>query len=106
MEILIPKPLEETDPELAEVLIAWSQNHPGKKVLRKPATVDQLIGAIGTQIDFAKSKNLKYVPRFWERVRNLLNNGTVPESLAPALGRNERCWCGSGKKFKKCCINK
>ncbi|MDW2054860.1 SEC-C metal-binding domain-containing protein [Vibrio sp. 506] len=22
------------------------------------------------------------------------------------VGRNERCPCGSGKKFKKCCINK
>lgn len=22
------------------------------------------------------------------------------------LGRNEPCHCGSGKKFKKCCINK
>jgi len=22
------------------------------------------------------------------------------------IGRNEPCHCGSGKKFKKCCINK
>jgi hypothetical protein len=22
----------------------------------------------------------------------------------PALGRNEPCWCGSGKKYKKCCL--
>jgi len=22
------------------------------------------------------------------------------------IGRNEPCFCGSGKKFKKCCINK
>jgi len=22
------------------------------------------------------------------------------------IGRNERCWCGSGKKYKKCCVNK
>ena len=21
------------------------------------------------------------------------------------LGRNDKCACGSGKKFKKCCIN-
>jgi len=21
---------------------------------------------------------------------------------APKLGRNDPCWCGSGKKFKKC----
>lgn len=22
------------------------------------------------------------------------------------IGRNEKCFCGSGKKFKYCCINK
>jgi len=25
---------------------------------------------------------------------------------SPKFGRNERCPCGSGKKFKKCCIRK
>ena len=24
---------------------------------------------------------------------------------APKVGRNEPCPCGSGKKFKKCCLN-
>lgn len=24
----------------------------------------------------------------------------------PKIGRNEPCPCGSGKKFKRCCINK
>lgn len=23
----------------------------------------------------------------------------------PKIGRNEKCPCGSGKKYKKCCIN-
>lgn len=22
------------------------------------------------------------------------------------IGRNEPCYCGSGKKYKKCCLNK
>jgi len=26
--------------------------------------------------------------------------------LAPKVGRNDPCPCGSGKKFKKCCMNK
>jgi uncharacterized protein YecA (UPF0149 family) len=25
---------------------------------------------------------------------------------SPKIGRNEPCPCGSGKKFKKCCLNK
>ena len=26
----------------------------------------------------------------------MFDNGPVP-------GRNDACWCGSGKKYKKCC---
>jgi hypothetical protein len=22
------------------------------------------------------------------------------------LGRNDRCWCGSGKKYKRCCFDR
>ena len=24
---------------------------------------------------------------------------------APKMGRNQPCFCGSGKKYKKCCLN-
>ena len=24
------------------------------------------------------------------------------EQAIPVLGRNDRCWCGSGKKYKSC----
>jgi hypothetical protein len=24
------------------------------------------------------------------------------EDVVPDLGRNERCWCGSGRKYKAC----
>ena len=27
-------------------------------------------------------------------------------NTAPQVGRNDPCYCGSGKKYKKCCINK
>ena len=26
----------------------------------------------------------------------------VPPASARTLGRNERCWCGSGEKYKAC----
>ncbi len=29
-------------------------------------------------------------------------SGTVPDKSGHKVGRNEPCWCGSGKKFKKC----
>jgi hypothetical protein len=32
-------------------------------------------------------------------LRKLLNR---PPASARKLGRNDLCWCGSGKKYKKC----
>jgi preprotein translocase subunit SecA len=29
-------------------------------------------------------------------------NGAQAARVGPKLGRNEPCWCGSGKKYKKC----
>ncbi|RLD58801.1 MAG: hypothetical protein DRJ05_07420, partial [Bacteroidetes bacterium] len=31
---------------------------------------------------------------------------TVPLRTGPKIGRNDPCPCGSGKKYKKCCLNK
>ncbi|WP_366925853.1 SEC-C metal-binding domain-containing protein [Acinetobacter sp.] len=28
---------------------------------------------------------------------------TTPRKIQPQQGRNEKCNCGSGKKFKNCC---
>jgi hypothetical protein len=32
-------------------------------------------------------------------------NTATPPVTAARVGRNDACPCGSGKKFKKCCIN-
>lgn len=35
----------------------------------------------------------------------LVKLGAAPQEdagLPPLVGRNEPCWCGSGKKYKKC----
>ena len=34
--------------------------------------------------------------------RNLLNPRPSDKSLQDEVGRNDPCWCGSGKKYKKC----
>ena len=33
-------------------------------------------------------------------IRNLFSRPERPQEIA--LGRNDLCWCGSGKKYKKC----
>ena len=51
------------------------------------------------------------------RIKECKENGNddVPEMLneesdtiiksSPKIGRNDPCPCGSGKKYKKCCLN-
>jgi len=35
-----------------------------------------------------------------------LMNPPKPKQAGPKVGRNDPCPCGSGKKFKKCCMAK
>ena len=35
-----------------------------------------------------------------------LTSNTPLRNVGPVLGRNEPCWCGSGKKYKKCHLGK
>ena len=105
MEVYTPAPLEETDPELAKLLIAWSQNHPKRKLYKKPITIDQLVGAVGLLIDGAKKRGMASIPMFWNRVWAWAPD--MPVALGVKnLGRNDKCWCESGKKYKKCCLGK
>jgi len=35
-------------------------------------------------------------------LQNLFSRKKPPEDIK--LGRNDLCWCGSGKKYKRCCM--
>jgi uncharacterized protein len=39
------------------------------------------------------------------RLSKASKNGPQPSAFAVKVGRNDPCPCGSGKKFKKCCLN-
>ena len=41
---------------------------------------------------------------FWSFDEDI--NTSVPEIVKTKIGRNDPCPCGSGKKYKKCCLNK
>ena len=43
------------------------------------------------------------ISKFWKR-RTRRQGEAYPFSTAPKVGRNASCPCGSGKKYKKCCL--
>lgn len=44
-------------------------------------------------------------PRVYENFIDLPGNRPAPRDVTKAPGRNDKCPCLSGKKFKHCCIN-
>ena len=40
--------------------------------------------------------------RYWAPVRRAVTDPAIRRGM-PKIGRNEKCPCGSGRKFKKCC---
>lgn len=48
-------------------------------------------------------RGAKLFRQFWELPD--IQEATRPRTVEPKIGRNDPCWCGSGKKFKKCCLN-
>ena len=40
----------------------------------------------------------------WTRILRWIGGGTAPSWSS--VGRNDPCPCGSGKKFKRCCIDR
>jgi uncharacterized protein YecA (UPF0149 family) len=41
-----------------------------------------------------------------QRRQHLVDSGEPYVKSQPDVGRNDPCPCGSGKKYKKCCMNK
>ncbi|MCX8118902.1 MAG: SEC-C metal-binding domain-containing protein [Desulfobacterota bacterium] len=68
------------------------------------------LGAIERLIDFYRWQEMEAeAKRFEEEYRQLTASRVSrpePQRKAPKIGRNDPCPCGSGKKYKKCCLNK
>jgi preprotein translocase subunit SecA len=52
-----------------------------------------------------KSYDMDYYFKYSHLTKKEREANIVPVRTAPKIGRNEKCPCGSGKKFKVCCIN-
>jgi len=44
--------------------------------------------------------------KFYVKILVTKQNKGIAACIRHGLGRNDTCICGSGKKFKKCCLNK
>jgi preprotein translocase subunit SecA len=58
-----------------------------RNVVEGRAAVDGTVSAAGAATTTAVAGN---------------GNGSTPARSGPKIGRNDPCYCGSGKKFKKC----
>ena len=90
----------------------------GLKVLSATPAESRVVEAAEAYVEFvADYVNNGQPGQMHERSRFLLEQGewryvdgeqldSVLAGNKVAPGRNDPCYCGSGKKFKKCCINK
>jgi len=62
------------------------------------------------EIGFGLKKNREKPSRYLAAIDELNNDFLASSQNHPArkikIGRNEPCPCGSGNKYKKCCLNK
>ena len=52
-------------------------------------------------------KNVLNNPAAVNKMKNMMNNMGIkqePVTKTKKIGRNDKCSCGSGKKYKKCCM--
>lgn len=67
-------------------------------------------------VDIIDNSSGEYNKRLAEQVQQLEKMGIDPRTMKrfkgvpfvrtePKIGRNDKCVCGSGKKYKKCCLN-
>jgi len=61
-------------------------------------------GMLGTYVRVLSLYNM--YPPVIDIPRRKITGRIVPVRTSPKIGRNDPCPCGSGKKYKKCCINK
>jgi len=94
--MLIESGMIQTDFNVVTTLCAWASDDSEDKELDSSVNEDfegfeSLMGEGGLLSNILYDEN------------TILEN-SVPVSSLPTVGRNDPCPCGSGKKYKKCCI--
>lgn len=63
------------------------------------------VGEGGREAALQEKSEFHRVKGAWLYARNV-REGPAPVKSAPKVGRNDPCPCGSGKKYKQCCLAK
>jgi len=90
----------------------WTEIAPNKFIrdqpLKNDGSVDwDMVNALDeddTNYEFDVDGNYILVPTQYSKV--IYNEKRLHRQNSKGLGRNDKCYCGSNKKFKKCCLNK
>jgi len=67
--------------------------------------MDTRTGEILSLVQVAKLRK-EHAGELPEHVKMMKIHPTVKQLIRGRVGRNDPCGCGSGKKFKKCCLQK
>jgi uncharacterized protein YecA (UPF0149 family) len=54
----------------------------------------------------ARQKEMKVIGKEIAKLSTQNKSQAIESDSKRKLGRNDPCPCGSGKKYKKCCLNK
>jgi hypothetical protein len=86
------------DPSIIAEVAAFFKEHR----VAQTATYDRIFGCPHEEgIDYPEGEVCPQCP-FWAKIDRYTHK-PKRQPGAPKVGRNERCPCGSGKKFKQCC---
>ena len=96
----MPPPAQMPSPAVTN----WQSNQPNQQQTAPPAIPTR---APQTTIDALEREFERKKHRELEAARqaggsNANGNGSAPHRAGANIGRNDPCYCGSGKKYKKC----
>ena len=93
----------------------WDLNKPGMNILLGPMRAFSGDAALQTHESFneveieniqkAITPNAREIHAYWLARRHEIATHSPVRRSEPRVGRNEPCPCGSGKKYKKCCLH-
>ena len=90
----------EEDKELMTPVVLFGTDRGRDTMLKIPESSDM---KFDNWVDLIQ-KSVRAIHSFWLPYRKDVHQSTT-QAVSQKVGRNEPCPCGSGKKFKNCCMN-